>query len=282
MMKIAKFPLTVAVMMVILFLISDQALANFKKVRGNGKVTTQDRKASPFSAIRISCSADVFLRQGSSEGIQVKADENIIDQIKTDINGDVLEIDIKGNIWNADVLEVYVTVKNLEKVMVNGSGDVKSENTIKGIDFSVNINGSGDVSLDLDVKNLETKINGSGDVKISGVQGNFDLNVAGSGDFIGNDLRLDLCQIEINGSGDVKLSGTANKIKIRQSASGDVNLYNLPAESVEARTNGSGDVVVYVNGSLSANLTGSGDLTYKGDPKNVDVSATGSGEVYHN
>jgi len=280
-MKIAKFTVSVALMMLMLLFATDQSFAGSLKVKGNGKVTTQDRKTSPFSEIRISCSADVFLKQGTSEAITVKAEENIISQITTEVNGGVLEIDVEGNIWNVEVMEVYVTVKNLEKVMINGSGDVKSENTIQGIDFDVNINGSGDVALDLSIKSLETKINGSGDVKVSGVQGNFNLKVGGSGDFIGENLNLELCEIEVNGSGDVKLSGTANKIKIRQSASGDVNLFNLPAETVEARTNGSGDVVLFVNGTLTATLTGSGDITYKGEPKNVDVSSTGSGEVYH-
>lgn len=280
-MKTSKIQVSAVVLMLMLLLVSGQANAYFSRVSGDGKVITQDRNTSPFSAINISCSADVYIRQGNSEAIKVKADEDVINQITTNVNGDVLEIDVKGNIWNVEVMEVYVTVKNLEKVVISGSGDVKSDNTIEGIDFAVNINGSGDVVLDLNVKSLETKINGSGDVKVSGVQGNFNMKVGGSGDFIGENLRLELCEIEVNGSGDVRLSGTANLVKIRQSASGDVNLFNLPAENVEARTNGSGDVVVFVNGSLTANLGGSGDLTYKGEPKNVDVSATGSGEVYH-
>jgi hypothetical protein len=281
MMKMMKINVSAVVLMLMFLLVSGQANAHFSVVRGDGKVITQDRNTSPFSAITVSCSADVYIRQGNSEAIKVKADEDVINQITTNVSGGVLEIDVKGNNWNVEVMEVYVTVKNLEKVVINGSGDVKSDNTIEGIDFDVNINGSGDVVLDLNVKSLETKINGSGDVKVSGVQGNFNMKVGGSGDFIGENLRLELCEIEVNGSGDVKLSGTANLVKIRQSASGDVNLFNLPAENVEARTNGSGDVVVFVNGSLKANLGGSGDITYKGEPKNVDVSATGSGEVYH-
>ncbi len=279
-MKNVKLPV-LAALIIISLLATSQTFANFSRAKGNTSVTTQTRTTKPFSAISISCSADVFISQGNSEKITVKADENIIDQITTNVNGDVLEIDIRGSIRNVEVMEIYVTVKNLEKVAINGSGDVKSENTIEGIDFAVNINGSGDVALGLNVKSLVTRINGSGDVKISGVQGNFDLKVGGSGDFVGENLRLELCEIDVNGSGDVKLSGTANTVKIRQSASGNVNLFNLPAENVEARTNGSGDVVVFVNGSLTANLGGSGDITYKGEPKNVDVSATGSGEVYH-
>ena len=280
-MKIKKLSALTLVLFIVMLLISDQAVAQWRGVRGNGKVVTQERVVSDFSGIKISCSADVFLKQGKGNTIKVRADENLLDMIETEVRGDMLIIDIEGSIRNIEVLEVYVTVENLEKVMINGSGDVESENTIEGIDFEIQINGSGDVELDLDVKNLETKINGSGDVEVSGVHGNFELRVAGSGDFYAEDLRLNECYIKINGSGDVKLKGSANKLLISQSASGDVNLYSLTTVDVEANTSGSGDVVVFVTGRLKVSLNGSGDLTYKGEPTSVDVSSSGSGDVYH-
>jgi len=118
-------------------------------------------------------------------------------------------------------------------------------------------------------------------VDVSGVQGNFYWKVSGSGDFSANDLRLDQCEIEIYGSGDVQLEGSASEVSVQQSASGDVDLYNLKSGDVDVHTSGSGDVIVYVSGVLKVRLSGSGDVTYKGDPKSVDASASGSGEVYH-
>ncbi len=280
-MKIKKLSTLSIVMLLTMLLISDQAIAQWKSVRGNGEVVTQERTVSDFSGIKISCSADVFLKQGSRNAVKVRADENLMEMIETDVRGGTLNIDIDGNIRNVEVLEVYVTVANLQKVAINGSGDVESENTITGIDFEIQINGSGDVELELDVKNLETKINGSGDVEVSGVQGTFDLLVAGSGDFEAENLRLSECLIQINGSGDVRLKGSADNLVVSQSASGDVNLYSLSAGDVEATASGSGDIVVSVAGKLKARLSGSGDLTYKGEPTSVDVSASGSGEVYH-
>jgi len=280
-MKVKKLSALAFLMFLVMLFISDQAIAQWKSERGNGNVVTVERTISDFSGVKISCSADVFLRQGKGNTIKVRTDENLQDMIETEVRSGILHIDVDGNIRNVEVLEVYVTVDNLEKVVINGSGDVESENTIEGMDFEISINGSGDVELDLDVKSLETEINGSGDVEVSGVQGNFDLHVAGSGDFYAEDLRLNECEIKINGSGDVKLKGSADKLYVNQSASGDVNLYSLSAGDVEATASGSGDIIVFVTGTLKARLSGSGDLTYKGEPTSVDVSASGSGEVYH-
>lgn len=267
-------------MLLMMTFFTQVAVGQWNSRSGNGKVVTQDRQVSGFSGIEISCSADVYVKQGGSQAVNVKADENLLELIKTDVRGDILVIDIDGGIKNAKTLEVYVTVTNLENVKINGSGNIKSEGVIKGIALDIDINGSGDVNLDLDMKSLETSINGSGDADISGVSGEFKLRVAGSGDFSADQLRLTTANIHVQGSGDIKLSGSAEKVIIEQSASGDVNLYSLNAVDVDARTNGSGDVVVSVSGNLMVRLNGSGDLTYNGVPKSVDVSSSGSGEVF--
>lgn len=268
--------------LIIMLLISDKAMAQWGRgVRGNGNVVKQERKVGDFSTIKLNCSVDLFISQGTTNSVTVKAEDNLLDMIETEVSGDALKIDIDGSISTSKEMVVFVTVANLHSLQINGSGDVKSENTIKGMDLDIDINGSGDVKMDLDVKNVATGINGSGDVELSGVSGDFRLKIAGSGDFDGDNMRLNLCEITVYGSGDVRLSGSASNVELDQSASGDINLYNLEAQDLTARSNGSGDIVVSVSGIMNVKLSGSGDLTYKGNPAKVDVSATGSGDVYH-
>jgi len=248
--------------------------------RGNGKVVTEERGSGNFTQIQLNGSAEVFLTQGNENSVTVKADENLIGLLNTEIYGDVLKIEIKGNISRYTAMEVHVTVSNLRKISVNGSGDFKSKNTLKAQDFEITINGSGDVDLDLDARNLAAGVNGSGDVTVSGVRGNLSIRIAGSGDFEGKRLDLEDCIIKVFGSGDVALSGRAAKVEIEQSASGDINLFNLEAEEVTARGNGSGDMLVHVTKSLKGTLNGSGDISYKGNPTFSDVVVRGSGRVY--
>jgi hypothetical protein len=266
---------------VIMLLITQQAAAQWaKSTRGNGNVVSTERQVGDFSGVEVNCSANVYLTQGTKTAVRVITDENLQEKIETTVSGNVLEIDVDGSITRTKKLDVYVTVENLNKIRINGSGDVESENVIKGIDLAIDINGSGNVEVDLDMKNVETSINGSGDVELSGVAGDFELKVTGSGSFKGTDMRLNNCNITVLGSGDVELRGSATKVDAKQSASGDINLYNLTAQDVNAKSNGSGDVVVSVSGTLNVRLNGSGDLTYTGTPVSVDVSSSGSGEVF--
>ena len=268
--------------MLILLLIADTAFAQWGRgVKGNGNIAKKECKVDDFSEIELNCSADLYITQGSNNKVVVEADENLIDMIETRVSGQTLKIDIDGRISRSTKLDVHVTVAELHRLQVNGSGDVESENTVSGIGLEVNVNGSGNIEMDLDVKNVDSRINGSGDIELSGVSGDFSLKVNGSGTFEGEDMRLNVCKISVMGSGDVEMSGSASEVEITQSASGDINLYNLRAENVIARGSGSGDMVVTVSGNLKVKLNGSGDLTYKGEPKMVDVSSSGSGDVYH-
>lgn len=249
-------------------------------VTGNGNVVKQSRTVGDFSGIKILGSADVIVKQGDRTSVEVHADENLMENIITKVRNDALVIETEGNIRNYKKFEVFVTLNRLDAIEINGSGDVESSGIINGNSLTISINGSGDVDLDLEYKNLEAQINGSGDIEISGITGDLDLQVMGSGDFSASNLRLNKCTLSIFGSGDINLNGSASSVSIDLSASGDVNLYNLSAQDVEVSSNGSGDIIVTVSGTLQANLMGSGDLTYRGAPTSIDVSAQGSGSVY--
>jgi hypothetical protein len=85
--------------------------------------------------------------------------------------------------------------------------------------------------------------------------------------------------VEISGSGKLEASGTANEIKTSISGSGKVYASNLTVDKCEARITGSGDVEINVKSELDANITGSGTVSYKGNPSHVNGHSSGSGKV---
>lgn len=279
-MKNLKFNPFFIIALAIMFNINLQSSAQVFGIKGNGIIEKQDRMLSDFTKIEVLGSADVIIRQGEQTTVEVHADENLMEQLITEVKNDRLVIHTEGNIRSYKKFEVHVTMSRLDGISIAGSGDVESAGKISGSDLNISINGSGDVDMELDYKNLTTSINGSGDVQVSGITGDFDLAVMGSGDFSATDLRLDDCKIKVMGSGDVKLYGKAVAVYVDVAASGDINLHNLTADDVEVKSYGSGDVIVTVAGNLKARLMGSGDLTYRGEPVSLDVSSLGSGSVY--
>ena len=71
-------------------------------IQGNGNVVTEDRTiSSDFTEIKVSQGIQVHLRQGTKIDLSVEADDNIIDLIVTEIEGDVLKIYLDKNVNRA-------------------------------------------------------------------------------------------------------------------------------------------------------------------------------------
>jgi len=84
----------------------------------------------------------------------------------------------------------------------------------------------------------------------------------------------------ISGSGGIDVNGgSADNLAIAISGSGNISVNNLAAENVEVKISGSGNAKVYANKSLTATISGSGNIYYKGNAKNIASKTAGSGKI---
>ena len=83
----------------------------------------------------------------------------------------------------------------------------------------------------------------------------------------------------MSGSGDITLSGTTKDFDATISGSGDIEAYNLEADNVSATVSGSADIQVTAKKSIKARVSGSGDISYRGNPEKVDTKTSGSGDI---
>lgn len=88
-----------------------------------------------------------------------------------------------------------------------------------------------------------------------------------------------VAEVGISGSGKIEASGTAQAIKATISGSGRVYASNFEVDKCTVRISGSGDVEINVKSELDANISGSGTVSYKGNPNHVNGHSSGSGKV---
>ncbi len=250
------------------------------QVRGNGVIEEQSRALSGFNAISSSGSVDVFVAQGNTYSVVVRADGNLLNYIKTEVRNNRLIISVTKNIWHAKTLEVHITMKALQKVVMSGSGDFYCKSPFSVQNLQLILSGSGDAKVVLEAKNVHIKVRGSGDVEVSGIRGNLGIDINGSGDVEASGLQLETCSLNVLGSGDVELTGRTAQLTARVLGSGDLEAGRLAAVSVSVSNTGSGDMIIHAIDKLEATLAGSGDLGYTGNPAILKVIASGSGEVY--
>ncbi len=206
----------------------------------------QSREVSGFSKVKLMNSIDADVTVGKEASVTVIAPDNLMDKVITEVDGDTLKIRYEKHMkwdrdWNNKEVRVVITMPNLEAAGVYGSGDI-------------NVTGGKGKDLGLSVK-------GSGDIKVMGA------------DYKSVDITL-------MGSGDINIDGECDHASVSVMGSGDVSAGDLKCKDVEAHVKGSGDVEVYASTSVEASIYGSGDISVLGNPKNVDKSEHGSGDIH--
>jgi hypothetical protein len=100
-----------------------------------------------------------------------------------------------------------------------------------------------------------------------------------SSDIEFTNIRQHDLEITLGGSGNIKVTGMVENLIATINGSGNLELENLIVEKAFIKINASGDANVNVKRELKAEITGSGDIHYQGNPSRVIPKITGSGSV---
>jgi hypothetical protein len=209
-------------------------------VRGNGTMRSQQRNVAGFTGVSVALAANVELSMGSTEGLQIEADENLLPLIETVVKDGTLEIRPVRNNLNLESRSIKVSVqaKKIEHLSIAASGSISAD-TLQSPRLDLDIGGSGSIAI--------------------------------------REVRADKLGSAIGGSGSVKLGGGAAKsFSVAIGGSGNVEASGLQADAVDVSIGGSGDAKVWAQKSLRVAVAGSGNVQYWGDPA-VSSTVVGSG-----
>lgn len=207
-----------------------------------------------FKSIYVNSNYTVYLKQTNKQEVNVEADPDIFALTKIFVENGVLMINVERkpdvpnkSIWSKiddiklkAVQKVYVSVKNISELQVNGGGKIVSENSIAADYLSLAVSGSGAMDLDLKGNNVKTEVSGSGAVALKGYATANDIYISGSGSLNAFACELESAKVKVSGSGLCELSATAK---------------------------------------LEATVLGSGIVKHKGNTKEVNKKVYGSGSV---
>lgn len=244
----------------------------------------ETRSVDNFSKISFGFAGKLYLRQGSPQKVELEGDRDILKEVETKVEGGRLKIGREGkwNNWNFKdaKITVYITVPNIDAVSIGGSGDIIGETKIRSNELSLNVSGSGSLSLDVEVTGAaRANVSGSGDMDLKGHFSSFESDVSGSGKVVMSAKIDNTADFGISGSGKIEARGEADVVKTHISGSGKVLAADLQTNRCEIRISGSGDVEINVTNELDANISGSGSVSYRGNPKKVNSHASGSGKL---
>jgi len=209
-------------------------------VSGDGNVVTDARDISGFTGIHASCGVDVFLSQGDYH-VEVVADQNLQDVIKTEIEGDKLIIKTKQGIRNAASKKVFISLPELKKLNISSAGDVEGETPFHCEDLDINISSAGDLSLEVYANNIGIDISSSGDAKLSGETENLRADLSSAGDLNAFDLLAKVAKVQVSSAGDARVNAS-EELDMSASSAGNI-YYTGDAQVIRSNTSSAGDII---------------------------------------
>ena len=201
----------------------------------------EKRVLNNYTQVTLSGIGDLYMEQGDTEGITIKAEDNLVQYIRVEVNNGRLLIGIQPGVTinPSKPIEYHLTINNVESINLTGSGSIETPGLV-GRNITVNMSGSGHIKiLKADANSITTHLSGSGDITVAGRIQNQDVTIDGAGNYHGEDLECSSSKVDISGSGSAYVQALAQ---------------------------------------LNASISGSGSIHYKGNPE-ITQNISGAGQI---
>lgn len=195
---------------------------------------------TPFTSLSIAGPFNVEFTQGATTSARVEAGADDMENVVMEVKNNELVIKPKKS-KNMQEVTIYLSTPELTKVGIAGSGNFKATSNISSEKpMHFSIAGSGNIVAAVTTGTVKSEIAGSGNIQLRGAAANSSIQISGSGNYKGAELKSENVKVEIAGSGDARVNATVN---------------------------------------LDAEIAGSGNVEYSGNPANVKKDVSGSGSV---
>lgn len=204
-------------------------------IKRTGKIITEVREVPAFDRIFTEQDVDVFITEDTYSEVKVEAGENIAPLIETVVENGQLIIRNKNRCnWARSYkkpINVYIKTPGLNYIHSNGSGNIKSLNTITVDSFDVRTEGAGNIELTVNNNKVISHIYGIGDLILHGNTYEHACSIGGSSFLYASELNtgytylhsytLGLCYIKTSGlliyriddMGDVYCTGNPTSVQ---------------------------------------------------------------------
>jgi hypothetical protein len=217
-------------------------LGLYGTTRGSGKLAEEGREISGVTGVELAAIGNLYIEQGEREELRIEADDNLFRYLETDVRDGVLRIATRQSVGllPRNPIDFFLTIRDLDTIKVTGLGSVRVE--------------------DLAVPRLSCVISGAGSIELE-------------------ELQADEFDVEITGLGSLHVAdGEVGRQRITISGAGSYRARHLDSAEAEVHLMSVGSATLRVRESLQVNISGTGSVSYVGDPT-VEQDVSGFGRV---
>lgn len=201
---------------------------------------TEQRTVSGYSRLHIGGAFEVILSQGTSEGLTITAEPEMMSHILTKVENGTLKITTDNKWRSSGKMKLEIAFIDLSEIDCSGAIHLSSTAPVKFNEIEIATSGSAKTQLQITAQKLEVDISGAGATDLNGKVQKVELDISGSGKFIAPDLTSDTYEINISGAGHAEVFA-ANSLDVSVSGSGLVKYKGNPRISQDI--SGSGKII---------------------------------------
>ncbi|MEO6316014.1 MAG: head GIN domain-containing protein [Chitinophagaceae bacterium] len=214
-----------------------------KRIKGNGIIKTAEHSVTAFKNIEVSGAIDLYVAQGETKPVKIEADENLLQYIEVQQKGSRIVIKSRDgvNLQPTGKIKVFISTPVYNHIDVSGASNIIGQTKIMNTEeLKLEVSGAGEINMDVNAPTLSAEVSGAGSVNLKGETKTFDLTLTGAA---------------------------------------KAHCYELLSENTRVDISGAGEADVFASVKLAADVSGAGNVTYKGGATNVSQQVSGAGSV---
>ncbi len=209
---------------------------------GNGNVREESRDLAGFKGVAASHGLDVYISQGNSFSVKIKADENLLDNVMTRVENGTLVMKVETPVRKAKTMAVYVTMPDLEMIKGSGGSDIYIEGKFRFSDLEINMSGGSDLFVkEMDAQTVNCITAGGSDAHLAGKADKLTAQAQGGSDLKAKDLVIRACKISAHGGSDAVLHVT-DELEAEAYGASDIIYYGKP-KVLTQKSHGASDII---------------------------------------
>jgi len=221
-------------------------ISNYNPIRGDGvysertyvlnePVTDVEMKGKLYASLQVE------QVKNDTAAIVISGDENLIDQVKYDLQDGRLTFSSDNSLNSENNLVIKLQTNSLKGIRSNVLGNIEMNRAFTGNELEIKMNGPTRFSAD--------------------------------------SLFLQSLNVRSEGIASVHVSGQANKASFDLGGAGKIEAFELLSDTVYAHVDGVGFIQCNPVDYLEGRVNGVGKITYKEEPKTKNTNSSGFGKI---
>lgn len=217
--------------------VSLTSMSPLDSVEGSGIMKKETRSVDDFTGVHTSAGIHVYLTQGA-KSVEVEADENVLEYVKTEVRNGVLKVGYKSNkgINTKSKTKVYVSTPEIDNLSASSSGNIAGQSALRVGDITLQASSSGDIKVEMSARKVEAGVSSGGGINLTGSGTSMDANASSGGHLYGYDFSVDTAEAGASSGGHIQLT-VNNQLNAGASSGGSIK-YKGSATAKERESSG--------------------------------------------